>query len=64
VVQSADYLVIYNANQGQSEKYEAYLNILSTVEPLHEVWLDGMKYVIIYQVDDLPASVFEALSNL
>ena len=64
VVQSADYLVIYNANQGQLEKYSAYLNILSTVEPLQEVWLDGMRYVIIYQVDDLPESVFEALSNL
>ena len=63
-VQSVDYLVVYYAVQGQAGKYEKYLGILSTVQPLHEIWLDGMKYVIIYKVDDLPESVYEALSNL
>ncbi|MBI5962592.1 MAG: phospholipid carrier-dependent glycosyltransferase [Chloroflexi bacterium] len=63
-IRSADYLVVYQANQGQAEKYTPYLNILSSVKPLREIWLNGMKYVIIYKVDDLPDSVYQALSNL
>jgi hypothetical protein len=63
-IKSADYLVVYYANQGQAGKYENYIAILSKVTPFHEIWLDGMKYVIIYRVDDLPQSVYEALSNL
>ncbi|MBI5946496.1 MAG: glycosyltransferase family 39 protein [Chloroflexi bacterium] len=63
-IQSADYLVIYNAAQGQSEKYEKYLAILSGAQPLHEVWMDGAKYATIYKVDELPQNIYEALSNL
>ena len=63
-IQSADYLIVYNANQGQAEKYRDYLGILSTVQPLHEIWLDEMKYVTIYKVDDLTESIYEALLNL
>ncbi|RJP49946.1 MAG: phospholipid carrier-dependent glycosyltransferase [Anaerolineaceae bacterium] len=63
-VQNADYIVVYYANQGRLEKYKAYLDILSTVEPMHEIWLDGYKYIQIYQVDSFPPGVFEALANL
>ena len=63
-IQSADYLIVYQANQGQMEKYDSYLGILATVQPVHEVVLNDMKYVIIYKVSDLPQSVLEALSNL
>ena len=63
-IRAADYLVVYQANQGQMDKYTGYLGILSTANPLHEVWLNGMKYVIIYRVNDLPSEVFDALSNL
>lgn len=62
-VQSADYLVVYYANQVKMEKYATYLGILSTVEPIHEIWLDGYKYVLVYRVDDFPASVYEALAT-
>ena len=63
-VKNADYLVVYYANQGRSEKYGAYLDILSRVEPMHEIWMDGYKYIQIYQVDTFPPELFEALANL
>ncbi len=63
-IQSADYLVVYHANQGQLDKYQNYLDVLSSVDPIQVIWLDGMKYVIIYKVDDLTESIYEALSNL
>jgi hypothetical protein len=34
------------------------------MKPIHEVWLDGRKYVVIYQVDQIPESILEILSNL
>ena len=63
-IQAADYLVVYYANQVQLEKYDAYLNVLSVVEPLHVIWMDGYEYVRIYKIDSLPAETLEALGNL
>ncbi len=63
-VQSADYLVVYYANQGQLEKYGPYLTILSTVEPMHVIWMDGYEYVRIYQVDTFPPELIQALADL
>ncbi len=63
-VRSADYLVVYYAVQGGITKYKGYIDALSAVEPIHEVWLDGYKYVVIYQVDTIPDSVFESLVDL
>jgi hypothetical protein len=63
-IRSADYLVVYNAVQGQPGKYEDYIKALSSLKPIHEVWLDGRKYVVIYQVNQIPESVYTALANL
>jgi hypothetical protein len=62
-VRSADYLVLYYANQGGLEKYKSLLETLSSIEPLHEIWMDGYKYVIIYEVSDIPLDVFEVLEK-
>jgi hypothetical protein len=59
-VRSADYLVLYYASQGALDKYQPLLKTLSVVRPIHEVWLDDYKYVVIYQVDALPSEVYEA----
>jgi hypothetical protein len=61
---SADYLVVYYANQIQLPKYHPYLDIISTQEPIYEVWMDGYKYVQVYEVDSFPPEVFEALADL
>ncbi len=63
-VTSADYLIVYYALQSRLPKYEGYIEALSGAQPLHEVWLDGRKYVVIYQVNQIPESVLNALANL
>lgn len=63
-IQSADYLVVYYANQGQIEKYQAYLDILSRVEPIHVIWMDDYEYVRIYKITSFPPEIFKALANL
>lgn len=63
-IRTADYIVIYYANQGGLEKYREYLEILARVEPLHVIWLDGYEYVRIYKVDSLPVEILDALANL
>lgn len=60
----SDYLVVYYANQVQLDKYDAYLEILSTMEPLHVIWMDGYEYVQIYEVNKIPPEIIEALENL
>ncbi len=61
---SADYLVVYYANQIQLSKYHPFLDILSTQQPIYEVWMNDYKYVQIYKVDSLPPEIFEALADL
>lgn len=61
---SADYLVVYYANQIQLPKYHPYLDIISTQEPIYEVWMYGYKYVQVYEVDSFPPEIFEALADL
>jgi hypothetical protein len=62
-IHSADYLVLYYANQGKIEKYAPLFDALSVIKPLHEIWMDGYKYVVIYEVSALPPTVFEALEK-
>jgi hypothetical protein len=62
-ISSADYLVLYYANQGKMQKYAPLLDALSVVTPLHEIWMDGYKYVLIYEVNSIPQTVFEALEK-
>jgi hypothetical protein len=61
---SADYLVVYFANQSQLNKYDAYLSILSTLKPIHEVWLNDYKYVQIYRIDTFSPEILKALADL
>lgn len=63
-IQSVNYLVVYYAVQGRPGKYKDYIEALSGAQPIHEVWVEGRKYVSIYQVDQIPESVFESLMNL
>jgi hypothetical protein len=63
-ISSSDYVVVYYAVQGGIKSYQGYIEALSSVKPIHEVWLDGRKYAIIYQVDQIPESVLQALADL
>lgn len=53
-IEASDYLVIYYAVQGKVEKYTPLLEQLKSVEPLHEIWMDGYKYAVIYASASLP----------
>lgn len=61
---TSDYLIVYYANQGPLGKYASYLSVLSAVEPIHRVWLDGYEYIRIYDVETFTPEMFEALANL
>lgn len=63
-IENADYMIVYYANQGQLPHYQTYLKILSNVEPIHVVWMDGYEYVRIYDVDSLTPEILEALADL
>jgi hypothetical protein len=45
------------------ERYRPLFEALNVMIPLHEIWMNGYKYVSIYKVEDLPQSVFEALGK-
>ncbi|MBC7876668.1 MAG: glycosyltransferase family 39 protein [Anaerolineales bacterium] len=63
-LKEADYLVVYYANQVQLKKYDAYLDILSMIEPIHVIWMDGYEYVRIYKIDTFTPEILKALENL
>ncbi|GAB4542524.1 MAG: hypothetical protein Fur002_12930 [Anaerolineales bacterium] len=58
---AADYLVIYFAVQGKLEKYQPLLNALAEALPAHEIWLDGYRYVLIYDLRGLSPAAMETL---
>jgi hypothetical protein len=60
---SADYLVVYYAAQIQSNRYDSFFESLSGVAPLHEIWLNDYKYVIVYDLRTLPESTLQALTR-
>lgn len=62
-IRSADYLVLYDANQRAMEKYAALYNAFERVAPVHEIWMDGYPYVTIYRVAEFSPAVFETLGK-
>jgi hypothetical protein len=63
-LRASDYLVVYYANQGQLPHYGKFLAVLSTIEPVKVIWLDGYEYIRIYDVGEFPPEIFEALAQL
>jgi 4-amino-4-deoxy-L-arabinose transferase-like glycosyltransferase len=63
-LESSDYLIVYYANQGVLSKYADYLSVLSAVDPVQVIWLDGYEYVRIYDVKTFTPEMFEALADL
>ena len=57
-LRNSEYLVIYY-HQWQRRIPEKLLQVLAQVTPEHVIWLQGLPYVNIYKVSDLPDSAFE-----
>ncbi len=52
-LREADYLVTYT-NQWHRRNPPELFALLDKVEPVHRVWLDGIEYVRIYKISDIP----------
>jgi hypothetical protein len=60
-IRQADYLIIYYA---QEKRRNMPANLLHALEPTHPertFWFNGIEYVRLYRVDNLPAGFYSAL---
>jgi hypothetical protein len=55
---ASDYLLVYS-NQRFRDRPESLLDALEGIEPEKRIWLHGIEYVRIYDVDDLPGEVMD-----
>ena len=53
----SDYLVVYQ-NQWYRRIPPIMFDSLDQVEPIKSVWVDGIEYVRIYDVETLPEKIF------
>jgi 4-amino-4-deoxy-L-arabinose transferase-like glycosyltransferase len=60
-LKNSDYLVIYYVNQKRRNIPANLLTGLEGATPEHVIWKDGVEYIRIYKVDELPDTVFTML---
>jgi 4-amino-4-deoxy-L-arabinose transferase-like glycosyltransferase len=60
---AVDYLVIYYAQQKKRDIPTGFIQILEPAVPEKVIWFNGIEYVRIYKVSELPDSVFKALGQ-
>jgi hypothetical protein len=53
--------VLYPAVQAGLPKYARLFKALSQVEPVKEIWLDGYRYAVVYNVDSFPLDFYVTL---
>ena len=63
-IRSSDYLVLYPVTRSFHPETEKILGKLEgVVEPEKTIHINGMEYIQIYHVPDIPESVYEALGE-
>lgn len=62
-LRSTDYFVVYYAQQKKRDIPTGFIKIMEPATPEKVIWFNGIEYVRIYKVSDLPESVFEALGQ-
>jgi hypothetical protein len=62
-VRSTDYFVVYYAQQKKREIPTGFIQIMEAAMPEKVIWFNGIEYVRIYRVSDLPESVLKALEK-
>ncbi len=61
-LRESDYLVLYPIVRAKQPETEKVLGVLEgVVEPEKTIFINGLEYVQIYRVADIPESVYEAL---
>ncbi|MBI5962591.1 MAG: glycosyltransferase family 39 protein [Chloroflexi bacterium] len=62
-MQSSDYLVLYTAVQNNLPESVDFLHTLRDVQPEKTIYINGLEYVSIYKISDIPESVYDKLLN-
>jgi hypothetical protein len=61
-LRKADYLVLYPITRAKQPETEKILSVLEgVVQPEKVIYINGLEYIQIYRVVDIPESVYEAL---
>jgi len=60
---ASDYLVIYHVHQKTRNSPANLLQALVGIPPEYVIWMNGVEYIRIYQVDALPDTVFTMLTE-
>jgi hypothetical protein len=58
-----DYLVVYYAQQNKRDIPTGFIQIMEPAVAEKIIWFNGIEYIRIYKVSDLPESVFKGLSQ-
>lgn len=62
-IRSSDYLVLYPIVRGKQPETEKVLGVFKGVKPEKTIVINGMDYVYIYHVPEIPEQVYENLVN-
>lgn len=62
-MRSSDYLVLYPIVQDKYAEIRTMLQVLQDVEPEKIIYINGVEYVTIYKISDIPESVYTELNK-
>ena len=62
-IQSSDYLVLYPIVREKQPETEKILGALQGVQPEKTIYINGLEYVTIYKVTDIPQNVYDVLTK-
>jgi hypothetical protein len=62
-MRESDYLILYSVLQNQQRESVDFLQKMKSVQPEKIIYINGIEYVSIYKVADIPESVYEELSR-
>ena len=62
-LRSTDYFIVYYAQQKKRDIPTGFIQIMEPAVPEKVIWFNGIEYVRIYKVPDLPESVLKALEQ-
>ncbi len=62
-LRTTDYFVVYYAQQKKREIPTGFIQIMEPAVPEKVLWFNGIEYVRIYKVSDLPEAVLQALEQ-
>ncbi|MBK9210954.1 MAG: glycosyltransferase family 39 protein [Anaerolineales bacterium] len=62
-MQNADYLVLYSVLQNRQPESVDLLRILQNIQPEKIIFIDGLEYIRIYKIDEMPESVYAEMSK-